>query len=444
MKLERTAIMAGGLVFAAALASPSLAATAQGPRSVQLIDRVVVVVNDEVITRHDLGKRARVAAAQLKRQGASLPPQAVLEKQILERMITDRVQLQFAKETGLRVDDTELDRAISRIAGENKLSLQQLRAALERDGVAFTRFREDIRSEITIARLRERAVESRITVTEGEIDNFIRTQQGSAARGDEFNLSHILVTVPEKASPERIQARRERAEQALAQIKGGTDFRQVAATFSDAPDALQGGTLGWRDAARLPALFLDAVQGLQPGGVSGILRSPNGFHLLRLNERRGSTSPVSVRQTHARHILIKTNELVSEAEARQRLLGLKERLDNNADFAELARLHSEDASNAKGGDLGWLSPRDTVPEFERAMDSLSPGQVSEPVRSQFGWHLIQVLERRNEDVSGERQRLEARRALRARKSDEAYQEWLRQLRDKAYIQYRLDERSEIR
>jgi peptidyl-prolyl cis-trans isomerase SurA len=441
MNLNRSLMAAGGLVVATVLASASSAATAQGPGNVRVIDRIIVVVNDEVITRHELAERTRVAAAQLSRQGAPLPQEAVLEKQILERMITDRVQLQFAKETGSRVDDAELDRAISRIAEENKLSLQQLRAALEKDGVAFTRFREDIRNEITIARLREREVENRITVTEGEIDNFIRTQQGSTARGDEFDLSHILVTVPEKASPEIIQAQRERAEQALAQIKGGTDFRQVAATFSDATDALQGGALGWRDASRLPALFLEAVQGLQPGEVSGILRSPNGFHVLRLNTRRGSTLPVSVRQTHARHILIKTNELVSEAEARRRLLNLKERLDNKADFAELARLHSEDASSAKGGDLGWLSPRDTVPGFERAMDGLSPGQVSEPVRSQFGWHLIQVLERRNEDVSGERQRLEARHALRARKSDEAYQEWLRQLRDKAYIQYRLDERS---
>jgi peptidyl-prolyl cis-trans isomerase SurA len=441
MKSERTAILAGGLVFAAVLALPSFAGAAERPQSVQVIDRIVVVVNDEIITRHELNERARVATAQLRQQGAPSPPPAVLEKQLLERMITDRVQLQFAKETGLRVDDTELDRAISRIATENKLSLQQLQAALEKDGVAFTRFREDIRNEITIARLREREVENRITVTEGEIDNFVRTQQGSAARGDEFNLSHILVAVPEKASPETIQARRERAEQALAQIKGGTDFRQVAATFSDAPDALQGGTLGWRDASRLPALFLEAVQGLQAGEMSGILRSPNGLHLLRLNERRGSTLPISVRQTRARHILIKTNELVSEEEARRRLLILRERLDNNGDFAELARLHSEDASGAKGGDLGWLSPRDTVPEFERAMDRLKPGQVSEPVRSQFGWHLIQVLERRNEDVSGERQRLEARHALRARKSDEAYQEWLRQLRDKAYIQYRLEERS---
>lgn len=441
MKLGKTAIPAGGLVLAVVLAYPCFASAAERPQSVQVIDRIAVVVNDEVITRHELNERTRVATAQLRQQGAPLPPQEVLERQILERMIMDRVQLQFAKETGLRIDDTELDRAISRIAAENKLSLPQLRAALEKDGVPFSKFREEIRGEITIARLREREVDNRITVTDGEIDNFIRTQQGSAGRSDEFNISHILVTVPENASPETIQARRQRAEQALAQLKGGADFRQVAATFSDAPDALQGGALGWRDSSRLPTLFLDAVQGLQPGQVSAILRSSNGFHLLRLNGRRGSAAPVSVRQTHVRHILIKTNELVSEEEARRRLLELKERLDNNADFAELARLHSEDPSSARGGDLGWVSPRDTVPEFEHAMDRLKPGEVSQPVRTQFGWHLIQVLERRDQDVSAERQRLEARRALQARKSDQAYQEWLRQLRDKAYIQYRLDERS---
>lgn len=441
MSSKRFVIPASGLVFAFVFAFSSFADAAERPGRVEVIDRIVVVVNDEVITRHELGERARVATAQLRKQGAPLPPPKILEKQMLERMITDRVQLQFAKETGLHIDDTELDRAIGRIASENKLSLQQLRAALEKDGVTFAKFREDIRNEITLARLREREVESRITVTEGEIDNFIRTQQGTAARGDDYNLSHILINVPEKASPETIQARRERAEQALSQIKSGADFRQVAATFSDAPDALKGGALGWRNASRLPSLFVEALQGLQAGNVSPILRSPNGFHILRLNERRGSTLPVSVRQTHARHILIKTNELVSEDEARRRLLRLKERLDNNADFAELARLYSEDTSSAKGGDLGWLSPGDTVPEFERAMDRLAVKQVSEPVRSQFGWHLIQVLGRRNEDVSAERQRIEARRALRARKSDEAYHEWLRQLRDRAYIKYRLDDQS---
>ncbi len=425
------------LAFAIALAP---AAWAQQPRTVIVLDRIVAVVNNEVITRGDLDEHTRHVAAQLKQQGTPPPPREALERQTLERLIINRVQLQLAKETGLRVDDTELDRAIQRIAQENKLTLEGLRAALEKDGVSFSKFREDIRNEIILARLREREVDNRIVVTESEIDNFINTQQAQTERGEEFNLSHILVTVPENASPEQIQARRSRAEQALEQLRSGADFRQVAASFSDAPDALQGGTMGWRDAARLPALFLDALKTMQPGAASPLLRSANGFHILRLNDRRGSTVPVIIRQTRARHILIKTNELVPEAEARRRLVSLKERLDNKADFAELARQYSEDASNTKGGDLGWLSPGDTVPEFERAMNALNPGGISEPVQTPFGWHLIQVLERRNEDMSRERLRLEARRALRARKSDESYQEWLRQQRDLAYIEYRLEER----
>jgi len=339
----------------------------------------------------------------------------------------------------LRVDDVELDRAIQRIAQENKLSVQALRATLEKDGMPFPRFREDIREEIILARLREREVDNRVVVTEGEIDNFISTQAQSK-RDEEYNISHILVTVPENASPEQIQARRGRAEQALEQLKAGADFRQVAASFSEAPDALQGGSIGWREASRLPSLYLEAVKTLQPGALSTLLRSANGFHIVRVNERRGSAAPAIVRQTHARHILIRTNELVPEAEARRRLVGLKERLDNQGNFAQLARQYSEDSSNAKGGDLGWLSPGDTVPEFERALNSLKPGETSEPVQTPFGWHLIQVLEHRNEDMSREHLRLDARRALRARKSDESYQEWVRQQRDMAYIDYRLDER----
>jgi peptidyl-prolyl cis-trans isomerase SurA len=424
-------------VLAAALAGP---AAAQKPRSVIVLDRIVAVVNDEVITRNDLDERVALAAAQLKRQGTPPPPRDVLEKQLLDRMITDRVQLQFAKETGLRIDDAELDRAIGRIAQENKLSLAELRQALEKDRVPFSKFREDIRSEITTARLRDREVENRIVVTDVEIDNFIKTKQAQTGANEEFNISHILVRVQESASPEQIQGRRARAEQALTQLKGGADFRQVAATFSDAPDALQGGNMGWRDANRLPTLFTEALQKLQRGDTTDILRSPNGFHLLRLNDRRGAAGAVMVRQTRARHILIKTNELVSEDEARRRLVSLKERLDNKADFAELARAHSEDASSVKGGELGWLSPGDTVPDFERAMNALKPGETSDPVRTQFGWHLIQVLEQRNEDMSKERQRIDARMALRARKSDESYQEWVRQLRDRSYIEVRLEER----
>jgi peptidyl-prolyl cis-trans isomerase SurA len=439
--LTRLACRAGALALGLACAAPHTVPGAEAPpRKVVVIDRVVAVVNNEVITRADLTNRTQLATAQLKSQGTPPPPRDVLERQVLERLISTSVQLQFAKETGLRVDDTELDRALQRIAAENKLDLQGLRAAIEKDGIPFQKFREDIRDEIVMARLREREVDNRIVVTESEIDNFISTQQTQTERDEEYNLAHILITVPESASPEQIQARRARVEQALSQLKSGADFRQVAASFSDAPDALQGGAMGWRDATRLPSLFLEAVKTMAPGGVSAPLRSANGFHILMLNARRGSTAPVIVNQTRARHILIRTNELVPEAEARRRLESIKERLENKADFAQLARQFSEDASNARGGELGWLSPGDVVPEFERAMNALQPGQISGPVQTQFGWHLIQVLERRNEDMSKERLRLEARRTLRARKSDEAYQEWVRQRRDLAYIEYRLDER----
>jgi peptidyl-prolyl cis-trans isomerase SurA len=426
------------VLVCAAVVLPT-SAGAQKPPPPVVLDRIVAVVNDEVITRHELEERVKFATKQLRQQGTPLPPKDALERQLLDRMVTDRVQLQFAKETGLRVDDTELDRAINRIAQENKMTAQQLRQVLDKDGVPFARFRDDIRNEIVITRLREREVDHKIVVTEGEIDNFLSLQQ-RADVNDEYNLSHILVVVPENASPEQIQARRERAEQAYAQLKSGADFRQVAVAFSEAPDALQGGTMGWRPSSRLPTLFTDALKSLGAGELSPILRSANGFHILKLNDKRGGGAPVIVQQTHARHILMKTNELVSESEARNRLLALKERLENKADFAALARAHSEDASATKGGDLGWLSPGDTVPEFERAMNALKPGEVSAPVQTPFGWHLIQVLERRNEDMSKERQRLAARQTLRARKSDEAYQEWVRQLRDRAYIELRPEER----
>lgn len=415
-------------------------ASAQNQRKIITIDRIVAVINNEVITRNALEERTLFALRQLRQQGTPPPPRAVLEKQLLERLITNRVQLDIAKQTGLSVDDVELERAIGRIAEENKLSFPQLRAAIERDGIPFDRFREDIRNEIILTRLREREVSNKIVVTESEIDNFINTQQAQAGVNDEYNLSHILVVVPEQASPEQIQLRQARAEQALAQLRSGADFRQIAATFSEAPDALQGGSMGWRESSRLPTIFVDALKTMRVGETSALLRSANGFHILRLNDQRGSQTPIIVQQTRARHILIKTNELISENDARSRLTNLKERLDNKADFSELARVHSEDTSASRGGDLGWISPGDTVPEFERAMSALKPGEISAPVRSPFGWHIIQVLERRNEDMSKERLRLMARQALRERKSDEAYQEWVRQLRDQSYIDIRLDER----
>ncbi len=410
------------------------------PRSIVVVDRIVAVVNDEVITERELAARVDFALRQLAQQGTQPPARQVLERQLLERTINDRVQMQHARDTGTRVDDAELDRAMLKIAEQNKMTVVELRTVLAKDNVPYDKFREDIRSEITLSRLREREVAQKIVVTESEVDNFIQSQMAQSGR-DEFNVSHILISVPEKATPEQLQQRRERAEQALSQIKGGADFRQIAAAFSDGPEALQGGLLGWRESSRLPALFLDALRPLQAGQLSELLRSSNGFHILRLNERRGGAAPVMIQQTRARHILIKTNELVSETEARNRILTLKERLDNKADFAELARLRSEDTSASRGGELNWLSPGDTVPEFERAMDALKPGEISAPVRSPFGWHLIQVIERRNQDMTQEGRRLNARQTLRDRKTDEAYQEWVRQLRDRAYVEQRLENRS---
>ena len=405
-----------------------------------MLDRVVAVVNSEVVTRLDLDEQVKVALQQLKRQATPLPAADVLERQMLERLVTTKVLAQSARETGLRVDDTQLQHSIERIAQENKLAPEAFRKMLEAEGIDFNRFREELRNEILIARLKEREVDSKILITDAEIDNYLKNQQNQGGKDDEYSLSHILVLVPEQASPEQIKAKRTIAEKALDQIKGGADFRQVSAGISDAQNALDGGPLGWRPTARLPQIFVDAVKTMKVGDASAVLRSANGFHIIKLLGKRGNESPVIIPQTHARHILIRLNEVVSEAEAKQRLTNLRERIDHGANFAELARLQSEDASASRGGDLGWLSPGDTVPEFERAMNGLEPGQVSDPVQSPFGWHLIQVVERRSEDMSKERQRVLARQSIRTRKADEAYQEWVRQQRDRAYVELRLEER----
>lgn len=409
-------------------------------RRVVLLDRIVAVINDQVITRRDLDERLKTVSLQMQRQGTPLPPPDVLEKQVLERMIQTRVQLQFARDTGLRIDDAALDSAIGRIASNNKISTQELRALVEKDGINFSKYREDIREEIVLVRLREREVENKIQIADSEIDNFLKTVQQQGGGSEEFNLSHILVRVPEQASPEQLQERRTRTERALEQIKNGTDFRQVAATVSDAADAVQGGLMGWREFVQLPTLFADAVKGMKPGETSSVLRSAAGFHILRVNERRGQVETALVTQTHARHILIKTSELVSENDARERIIKLLERIENKADFAEVARLQSEDTSASRGGDLGWLSPGDTVPEFEKAMDALKPGEVSSAIRSPFGWHIIQVIERRAQDMSQQQQRLRARQALREQKAEEAYLEWTRQLRDSVFVELRLEEK----
>jgi len=288
--------------------------------------------------------------------------------------------------------------------------------------------------------LREREVESRINVNDAEVDNYLATIKAQTGGEAEYRLAHILVLVPEQASADQIEAKRRRAEEALKSIRDGADFGQVAAGFSDATDALSGGNLGWRPGARLPTVFAEQVRAMKPGDVSPVLRSAAGFHIVKLLERRSRDEPSVVDQTHARHILVRVNEITSEADAKAKVDRLKDRLDAGAKFDELAKLNSEDPSAAKGGDLGWLSPGDTVPAFEQTMNKLALNQVSAPVRSQFGWHLIEVLGRRKQDVTADRERTQAQLAIRQRKSDEAFTDWVRQTRDRAYVELRLDDR----
>ena len=409
------------------------------PRQSLSLDRVVAIVNTEVITRLDLDDQVKLATRQLVRQGTPLPQRDLLEKQLLERMITMRVLRQVGQETGVRVEDPQLERTIARMAQENKLTPEQFRGAMRDDGIDYDRFREDMRSEIIASRLREREVDGRLIVSDAEIANYLQSQKGGGA-DEEYSLLHILVTVPEAAAPEAIKARRLKAEEALAKLRKGADFNQVSSTYSDAPNALQGGDLGWRPAGRLPSIFMQAATSMKIGELSALLRSPNGFHILKLVNKRIVGQVMVVQQTRARHILIRLNEVVAETEAKRRLTEIRDRVAKGADFAEIARLQSEDGSAVRGGDLGWLSPGDTVPEFEQAMDALAPGQISAPVQSPFGWHLIQVLERRTEDLTKEREKRLAQQAIRARKSEEAFTEWVRQQRDRAFVEYRSDER----
>ena len=439
------AVLATAVSASAALAQGPAPAPAPARGNVSLdqpvlLDRVIAIVNDEALTQFDVNQQKRVVLEQMKAQKVTPPAPDVLEKQLLDRLITERVLMQVAKETGVRVDDTQVERTIARIAQDNKLSAGDFRKAVEQEGMPFSKYREDVRNEIMVQRLRDREVEGRVSVSDAEVDHFLATVASQAGGDVEYRLSHVLVLVPEQASPDQIEARLRRAEEALRQIRAGADFGQVAAGFSDAPDALQGGTLGWRAPARLPTVFADPVRGLKPGEVSGLLRSASGFHIVKLLESRSRNAPTVVEQTRARHILVKVNEVTSEQDAKTRIERIKDRIDLGAKFDEQAKLGSEDGSAVKGGDLGWVSPGDTVPEFEQAMKSLTIGDVSPLVRTSFGWHLIQVQERRTQDVTAERQRDQARMALRQRKSDEAFQDWVRQTRDRAYVEIKIDER----
>jgi len=427
---------------AATTTTPAAAATrtgTSGDRNV-LIDRVIAIVNDEALTQYDINEQTRAVLVQMKAQKVTPPAPDVLEKQLLDRLITERVLMQYAKESGIRVDDTQVERTLSRIAQDNKMTPEEFRKAIEREGVTFSKYRDEIRNEMIIQRLREREVEGRVNVSDAEVELFLATLDAQSGGDVEYRIAHILVLVPEQATPEQVETRVRKVEEAMRQLRSGGDFGQIAATFSDAPDALQGGNLGWRAPARLPTMFVDPIRSLKPGQFSGVLRSASGFHIVKLIETRSRKDPTVVEQTRVRHILVKVNEVTSESDAKAKIERVKERIDLGAKFDEQAKLNSEDGSASKGGELGWISPGDTVPDFEAAMGRLKVGELSGPVRTNFGWHLIQVEERRTQDITTERQRDQARVALRQRKSDEMFQDWVRQQRDRTYVEIKLDER----
>lgn len=406
---------------------------------VEELNHIIAVVDDQAITRLELDKRLRTVLGQLRQNNTPPPPMEILQQQVLERLIVERIQLALAANRGVRVDDENLNEVIGRIAAQNRLTLDQFRSALEKDGVSFASFREDIRNELIMNNLRSREVDARVEVTPQEVDEFLARNSQGGALDVEYHLGHILIAVPEGASPEQVQASRAKAQKVLDNLRSGTDFRQMAVSYSDDQQALQGGDLGWRKGGQLPTLFSDSVQRLAPGEVSELIRSSSGFHIIKLLEKRGEQRQY-LTQTHARHILIRTNELVSDHDARDKLQRLRERIDNGEDFAELARANSEDTGSASsGGDLGWANPGMFVDPFEKAMSELKPGQMSEPFKTQFGWHIVQVLERRQRDSTDELKRARAHEAIRQRKIEEQTQDWLRRMRDEAYVEIRLND-----
>ncbi|WP_313311449.1 peptidylprolyl isomerase [Pulveribacter sp.] len=405
---------------------------------VRAADYIVAVVNSEPITNNEVRQRAERVAQQM--AGQALPPPGAMAKEVLERLIMEKVQVQLARDSGIKVDDWAVDQAAENVARQNSVSTDEMYRRLAADGISRERFREELRSQLLALRVRERDVESRVRVSELDVDQYLREQQQQAAgpAATALNLGHILIRVPEDASPVQAAEREKRARQVAEQLQAGGDFAALARQYSDAPEGSQGGALGLRPADRYPELFVSATQGTAVGGTAGPVRSAAGFHILKVLERsRAGAVPAMVVQNHARHILLRLQPGLTERQAAERLEELRDRVaSGRADFAELAREYSQDGSAKNGGDLGWASPGRYVPEFEEVLNSLSPGEISQPVVSRFGVHLIQLLERREAKLTQREQRDMVRDAVREKKLDEAFANWLQEARARAYVEYR--------
>lgn len=402
----------------------------------QLLDRTVAIVNDDVILQSELDAELRQISAQLQKRGVALPPQNIFVQQVLQRMVINKLQLQRAELGGIVISDDMLNQYLSRIAQQNGLTLADLPAAMARDGVNYADYREDLRKQATIDTLQRIDVLQRISVSDREIDSYLAAQDDGGNR--EYHLAQIFVALPNNPSPEEIASKQQRAEQILGILRDGGDFAETAVAYSDGQQALQGGDLGWRTQAQIPSALAPAVVALKTNGISDILRSPSGFYIVKLlGTRSAGEQAIVITQPHARHILIKTNTLVTDAQARAKLADLRRQILDGADFAELARKNSDDTTAAQGGDLGWSNPGDYVPEFEQVLKELQPGEISQPFKTQFGWHIVQLLERREQDMTETVRRNRAARTIQQRKFEEQLPIWMQKLWDEAYLEFQL-------
>jgi peptidyl-prolyl cis-trans isomerase SurA len=433
----RRILLTAGAALALCTATSGFAQTRELATRGEMLDRVAAIVNDGVVLSSELDAQIDVVTERLRTQKLELPPQNILRQQVLERLVLQEIQLQRAAKDGLKVSDEALNGALEDIAKRNKLTLSQLPSTLASQGIDYGLYREDMRKEITLSMLRQRDVLQHIAVTPREIDQYLDRQAHTPSERNEYNISHILIAVPQEASQEQVEQATKKAQDVYQRAKGGEDFARLAVAYSNSQTALDGGALGWRKGSEIPTFLADTVAKLKPGEVSEPLRTPTGFHIVRLNEMRGASQQAIVDQIHVRHILMKTNELNDDATVRQKLEALRTRIEHGEDFAGIAQISSEDpGSAADGGDLGWLPPDAFVPDFTKVVEALKDNEISEPFHTQYGWHIAQLLGRRKYDNTDEMKRRQAIEAIRASKADEETELWLRRLRDDAFVEYK--------
>jgi len=435
--MKRTNNLAIALLLAALLL-PTSTLTAQTTR-VEGVNHIVAIVDEDVVVRSELDHEIDKVTANFRQQGQRLPSRDIVERQVLERLILMKLQLAAAQRAGINISEDILSQAIGNIARKNKLSISQLRSALEADGTSFRSFKNDLRNQMSIQQLRDQDVVRRIRVTDQEISAFLARQSTSNQQRTDYLLYHILIATPDGASAQQLAAGEEKASRIITELRSGADFKTIALSESDGQQALEGGSLGWRAANQLPTIFIDQVNTMERGEISAPIRTSSGYHIIKLEDYKGGDRQI-IMQTKVRHILVVTNEVTSNDDALTRLAQLRTRIIGGDDFGSLARSHSEDRSSSiKGGDLGWIGPGDTLPRFESEVDALQPNELSQPFQTEYGWHLVQVLNRREHDNTSEVQKAEARQAIKNRKAGEQSELYLRRLRDEAYVEIMLDQ-----